>query len=348
MNFLIKKYNKNIFWITLFIIIAFFALIFSHTYPPFIAGFLLAYIFVPLIDLLSKYINRAFLSICFTLTLICTFIMALSSVLPKLTSYLLEIISNSPAYCHEFVSLMKTLEIPVSKELIDTVITEVQKYFDQRFMILASILGKIASQKTTILNVLTSLTTFPIAFFYFLKDWNRMSRAAYRIIPVRQKTNFLEITVLIRETLKNFFKGQFCIVIILSAYYSFFLYVIHIDNPVRVGILSGFASFIPFIGAMFSCFLVIFFNAKVFSITTFCFVLLIYTLGQLLEGYVLAPRFIGHRMGLHPLWILFSFLAGLELGGVIGIFLALPLASVIRSLAAFWASKFYESPQYKQ
>lgn len=350
MNFLIKKYNynKRAFWGSIFLILFGFLLVFSATCPPFIAGFLLAYLFVPLIDLLSQYLNRALLSLIFTLSLILIFSLALSSFLPKLTEYCIMIASDIPKYCNEFVLLMKAVDIPVPVDFVDCVNKEIQKFLDQRIAIVASILEQIALQKTTILNVITSMVTFPVAFFYFLKDWHRMSASVYKIIPLTQRKDFVEISVLIRETLKNFSQGQFCIVIILSAYYSFFLHIINIDNPLRVGILSGMASFIPLLGAMFSCFFVIFFNAKILTIAKLCLVLIIYTLGQLLEGYILAPNFIGHRTGLHPLWILFSFLAGLQLGGVIGILLALPLASVIRSLVAYALNKFYETPAYKQ
>jgi predicted PurR-regulated permease PerM len=74
----------------------------------------------------------------------------------------------------------------------------------------------------------------------------------------------------------------------------------------------------------------------------------VYFVGQFIEGYVLYPRLVGRKINLHPLWVLFSFFAGINLGGITGVLIAIPSAAVIRSLMEFAIKKFKSTQAYKQ
>ncbi len=66
-------------------------------------------------------------------------------------------------------------------------------------------------------------------------------------------------------------------------------------------------------------------------------VLVVFAIGQMLEGYVLVPRLVGEKIGLHPVAVIFAVLAGGELFGFLGVLLALPVASVVHGAAALRA-----------
>jgi predicted PurR-regulated permease PerM len=70
-------------------------------------------------------------------------------------------------------------------------------------------------------------------------------------------------------------------------------------------------------------------------------------IGHFLETYVLTPRLVGHRVGLHPLWILFALITGAKLMGFTGILIAVPLAAVIGVVTRFFLRQYRSSMLYK-
>jgi len=152
----------------------------------------------------------------------------------------------------------------------------------------------------------------------------------------------------IRKSLFSFIHAQCYVVAILSVYYAGVLFVLGIPNSLFLGILSGTFSFIPFIGALLAGFLIIFVSIPYFSLTTLCVFIIAYFIGQIFEGYILSPKFVGTGTGLHPLWILFSFFAGYQLLGVIGVLIAIPVIAIFRGIINLLLPQFHASQVYKQ
>ena len=72
----------------------------------------------------------------------------------------------------------------------------------------------------------------------------------------------------------------------------------------------------------------------------------IFFAGQFVEGNFIAPKVMGDSVGLHPLWIIFSLMAGGSLLGLVGMFLAVPVAASIGVLVNFAVSEYKKSPYY--
>jgi putative permease len=271
---------------------------------------------------------------------------------PRIKEYLFLITNHLPEYYDGLVLFLdrtfSTAEFVQYKQAIANLKLEIQQYLDQKGHILASIVGGIASKRDVITNFFSFFIIMPISFFYFLRDWNMLSDFICSAVPNRQRGVLIETSKIIRRTFGNFFHGQFYVVAILSAYYVLSLLAIDVDKYLFLGVISGLSSFIPFIGALFSLFLVILISLPTLTLVKVYIILGIYTVGQFFEGYVLTPRFVGKKTGLHPLWILFSFFAGVELLGAIGVLVAIPLAAVARNLIGFALSRFKSSQAYKQ
>jgi len=344
--------GRFIFWTAAISVIALFIYLFSNIYFPFTVGFALAYLCAPFVNLASKYINRSIISLILATGSLCVFILMGIEILPRLKDYLLLIAENSPTYYDRFMSFLdstfSSASLTAYESEISSIKLELQKYLDQKIHIFASIIGEIASRGETIANFFSFFVIMPISFFYFSRDWTRMVNFTYSCVPNRHRRTILEASSIVRMTFSNFFQGQFYVVLILSCYYSVSLFALGIENFILSGIMSGLFSFIPFIGALFSCALIIFVNIMTLTITNVCIMLAVYIIGQFIEGYILSPKFVGKKTGLHPLWILFSFFAGIELRGVLGVLLAIPVAAVIRNLMKFAINKFKSTQAYKQ
>ena len=72
----------------------------------------------------------------------------------------------------------------------------------------------------------------------------------------------------------------------------------------------------------------------------------VFLIGQALEGYVLSPKLVGAKVGLHPVWMMFALIAFGYLFGFVGLLVAIPLAATIGVLARFALRKYLESPIY--
>ena len=102
-------------------------------------------------------------------------------------------------------------------------------------------------------------------------------------------------------------------------YYSVTLSLSGLGFGFLIGILSGALSFIPFVGAIFGALASIGLAILQFwpdDMLRIAIIAGIYIVGQVLEGYILTPRLVGNRIGLHPVWVMFGVL-GHEIGGAI-------------------------------
>jgi predicted PurR-regulated permease PerM len=344
--------GKLVFWLVVLSLLLLFFYAFSGACFPFAAGFVLAYLCSPFVNSLSKYANRTLVCAVLAIGSVCVFVAAGAELLPRLREYLTFVANNAPFYYDRFVSFLDNtfsfVNVADHKPEIASLKFEIQRYLDKKIYIFASIVKEIASQRETITGFFSFFVIMPISFFYFLRDWNAMTSCVYGCVPSRQKSVVLEASGVVRKTLASFFRGQFYVVAILSVYYATALSVGGLGKYASLGVLSGLFSFVPFIGAMFSCVLVIFVSVPTLDLTKLYVILAVYAIGQFIEGYVLSPRFVGKRTGLHPLWILFSFFAGIQLGGIVGALAAIPLTAVVRNLLKLAIDKFRASQAYKR
>lgn len=332
--------------------ITLFFYIFSDISFPFIFGFVLAYLFAPAIRFSSKYCNRSFVSFVFVGLFIALFVIAGFVFLPKIKEYISYIADNLPTYYSDFLKfsdkLISSEDLLPYQDEIKSLKQELQKYSDQKLLIFTSVLREIVSKKNTITGWMSFCVIAPISLYYFARDWEELSKAVYEVIPKRQHELVKQIFSIIRRSFRRFFHAQFYVVAVLFAYYSVMLWGVGIDHSLLFGFFSGLLSFIPFIGAVISCFIVIFLSIASLTGTKVCVLGMIYGLGQLIEGYILSPKFVGKGTGLHPLWILFAFFAGFKLMGVIGVLISIPVTLMLRDLINFGIINYKSSQLYKQ
>lgn len=336
--------------------IALFFYVFSDVCVPFATGFILAYLFVPIINWLSRYLSRSLICALLSILFVSLVIVSVVTIIPTLKEYVIKLTENLPTYYENFVNFFDQSfdmqEIASYKdefnELKESLKKEIQQYANQKISIFKSILSELASQRSKIFGFFSALVIVPISFFYFARDWERFTGKIYDFIPVRQHQLVHEIFYVVRRASLKFFRAQFVVVAILSTYYSCLLSVIQIDHPLIFGTISGLLSFIPFIGAMLSLFIVIFFSIGCLTVTKFYLLIVTYLMGQFLEGYILSPKFVGNSTGLHPLWIFFAFFGGFSLAGTMGVLLAIPIITIIQELLNLYVTKFKASQVYKQ
>lgn len=198
-----------------------------------------------------------------------------------------------------------------------------------------------------VLSIVTTVLLAPVVLFYLLLDWQSLLARIEILIPRNWHARIMRLMHEVDAVLSEFLRGQILVMLLLALYYSSTLWFAGIPSAVSVGILTGLLIFIPYIGYFIGFALALILAGLQFEgFTPIMWVLIIYGIGQVLEGVLLTPWLVGHRIGLHPLAVLFALFAFGQLFGFVGVLLALPASAILlvalRELSRhYMASQFY-------
>jgi predicted PurR-regulated permease PerM len=188
----------------------------------------------------------------------------------------------------------------------------------------------------------------PVVAFYLLCDWKRMIATIDDWIPRSQLGVVRMLAREIDAAIAGFVRGQTGVCLILGAYYAVALTVAGLNFGLLIGLIAGLISFIPFVGSLTGLLLGAAVAAVQFAphYVPIIIVIAIFLVGQFLEGYVLAPKLVGERIGLHPVWLMFALFAFGYLFGFVGLLVAVPLSAAVGVLARFALHQYLASPLY--
>jgi predicted PurR-regulated permease PerM len=142
-------------------------------------------------------------------------------------------------------------------------------------------------------------------------------------------------------------RGQALCCLILALYYALTLSAVGLDLGLVVGIAAGTLSFIPYVGSITGAVTAI--GLAFAQFPTWhgvAWVGAVFVAGQILEGYVIYPRFLGDRVELPAVWVIFALFAGGAAFGFLGVMLAVPVAAAVGVLTRFWLRRYMTSPLY--
>ncbi|MEO8669436.1 MAG: AI-2E family transporter, partial [Bauldia sp.] len=146
-----------------------------------------------------------------------------------------------------------------------------------------------------------------------------------------------------------FVRGQGLTCLVLGLIYAAGLMIVGLNFGFLIGVGAGVLSFIPYFG-----FTIGFVVSIIVALVQFlpdglpiAGVVVVFVIGQTIEGYVLQPRLIGTRVGLHPVWLLFALFAFGLLFGFVGLLIAIPAAAAVGVLVRYALSRYLNSPIYR-
>ncbi len=196
-------------------------------------------------------------------------------------------------------------------------------------------------------NVLTLLIVTPVVAFYLLRDWPGMVRRIDSWLPHRYAGVLRAQAKEVDRILSAWLRGQAMCCFALVIFYAAGLSMVGLDLGLIVGMAAGLLSFIPYVGSIAGLFVATGLAMAQFSTWGgVALVVLVFVVGNILEGYVLYPRFLGDRVELHAVWVIFALFAGAATFGFLGVLLAVPVAATIGVLCRFWLRRYLESPLY--
>jgi predicted PurR-regulated permease PerM len=212
---------------------------------------------------------------------------------------------------------------------------------------LATALTSVTGAGFAIFNVLTLAVVTPVVGFYLLRDWPRVIAMVDSWLPHRYVDVIRAQAREIDRILSAWVRGQALCCVILALYYASALTVAGLDLGLIVGMAAGLLSFIPYVGSITGGVTAVGLALAQFPHWRGVIVVgAVLVVGQILEGYVIYPRFLGDRVELPAVWVIFALFAGGAAFGFLGVMLAVPIAATIGVLCRFWLRRYLASPLY--
>jgi predicted PurR-regulated permease PerM len=213
-------------------------------------------------------------------------------------------------------------------------------------ILLSTVTGLIGGS-FAIFNLLSLAVVTPVVGFYLLRDWPRVTGMIDSWLPYRYRDVIRAQAREVDRILSAWVRGQALCCLLLALYYAASLTIAGLDLGLIVGLMAGLLSFIPYVGSITGGLTAIGLALAQFAhwrgVAVVGGVLVV---GQILEGYVIYPRFLGDRVELPAVWVIFALFAGGAAFGFLGVMLAVPVAATIGVLARFWLRRYLASPLY--
>lgn len=328
----------------------------AEIFTPFLAAFILAYILRPAFLWLEGRRLPApaaagltvILGLGVFMAILSLFVGLLRTEIPLIKAQLPDWIANTQAWLGpklaelhlnvDWGALKTTASQKISTHISDNADSLMTTTFETVLMSGSSV---IAGFVNSILIV--------FVMFYLLMDWDHFFGLVKKIVPVRAQETVHHLAMHTDGLLSQYLNGMVIVISIMSAFYSIGLSIIGIKGAVALGIFTALMIVIPYIGITLGFSLAILSALLQFGPQhEIIGVLVLYGLGQFLEGFVLTPRLVGERIGLHPVAVLFALLLFGKLFGFFGVLLALPISAVSLVLVQYIWSVYTQSSWYQK
>lgn len=313
---------------------------------PFVAAALLAYLGDPLVDRLQKLRLGRTPAVALVFVLLFVLLISLLALVgPLIKAQVAVLAKQVPVYVRwleghflpriiDFLGIEKgDTELGLAAFLADN--------WQRASGYAGNALATVSRGGGLIVTSIINLFLVPVVTFYLLRDWDEIVQRAAALVPDQRQT---QVFALVRESdkvLGAFLRGQLLVMLGLAVIYTSGLALLGLDNALAIGVVAGLVSFVPYLGLFVGIVLAgLAAIVQTGSILTVALVVLVFVIGQMVEGMFLTPRLVGNRIGLHPVLVIFAVMAGGQLFGFFGILLALPLAAVV-SVATRFAYRHY-------
>ena len=322
---------------------------------PFVVAAVLAYALTPVVDWVDglargrvpRVVAVLLVELLF-LTLVLALLLLIVPILAKEVPLLREQLPVLAAKLNDWLRpLLADLGLKVSLD-VASIRGFVLKYLNANFEdALGSVLASARIGGSVALAVIGNAVLIPVVLFYLLMEWRRFVALALAMVPLRLLDAYQSFTNEADTVLGQYLRGQLLVMLALAVFYSVGLALFGLDLALPIGIFTGLAVFIPYLGFGVGLILALLAGLLQFaSVKALVMVAMVYGAGQALESFYLTPRLVGERIGLHPLAVIFALLAFGQLFGFVGVLVALPASAVVLVAARRLRSRYLTSRLY--
>ena len=296
-----------------------------------------AYLIYPVVRLFSRRMPRWLAIVCVYAILLVVIGSLFSFIGPRLAA-------EARAFAVDFPRLMQQTQewiLNANTTVLSAIPLEARETVLQMFNAAGTSLqkagGVIAGQALSILlgfaSMAAALVIIPILAFYILLDTERVRSGFFRLIPAAAQPMALSILQDIDNVLGGFIRGQIIVAASVAVLITIILLILQIKYALLIGVFAGAVDIIPYLGAIAGAI-----PAVIIALITHGFgwallVVAAFVVVNQVEGHIIVPNVVGQRVGLPPFMVIVAILIGAELGGILGMFVAVPIGAIIKALA---------------
>ncbi len=332
---------------------------------PFLFSALLAYMADPIVNRLERMNMRREIAVSVVfLAVLLIFAGVLLLIIPVLVREIIDLFNRLPGYAERLQEnfqpwIEEYLDVQIDTETFDA--ARIRELLEENFESIAkasrATWSYLSESGARFIIWITGIFLIPLVTFYLMRDWHRALDAIRDVLPRKIEPVVVRLARDCDEALGGFLRGQLLVMLGQGLIYAIGLWLIGLNNGLAIGAIAGLVSFVPYLGAIIGVSLAVI-TALIQDTASFglgvesrlVFLLLVgavFTVGQLVESFLLTPNLIGDRIGMHPVLVIFTVLAGGFLFGFIGVLLALPVAAAGTVLVRFFylnykASRIYD------
>jgi len=348
--------NRWRFWVGAAIVFLLVLWLLNDILLPFVVGAVVAYFFDPVVARLQRAgLSRTWATATVTVLAALITIGTAMAILPPLFGQIEGLIAKAPQYTVQAVARLQPMIEPVRSKLglpelsLQELQTEATQWAGQALGLVGAIASRVAQRGVAVINVLGLLFLTPVVTFYLLRDWPKVLAAIDSALPLDHAHTIRTVAHEANAAVAGYVRGQALVCLCLGSIYGIGLQVVGLQFGFVIGLIAGLISFIPFVGTLVGATLSIGMALAQFppDWLSVIKVAVVFLIGHLLEGNVLAPKLVGDRVGLHPVWIMFALLAGGALFGFVGVLIAVPVAAVAGVLVRHLIGRYRDSQYYR-
>lgn len=316
---------------------------------PFILGGAIAYFLDPVADRLERMgCSRALATGIITIFGVLIFVVGVLLIVPSLISQAVALFEIAPQLFNDLQEFL-TRRFPSLLDQESTIrqsLGRVGEIVQERG---GELLQTLLSSAQGIINIVILFVIVPVVAVYMLLDWDNMIARIDDLLPRDHAPTIRHLASEIDKTLSAFVRGMGSVCLALGTYYAIALMLVGLQFGLIVGFIAGLVTFIPYVGALLGGALAIGLGLFQFwgDWVSLGLIAVIFVIGQVIEGNVLTPRWVGSSVGLHPVWLLLALSVFGALFGFVGMLVAVPVAAALGVLARFFTRQYMAGRLYR-
>ena len=303
----------------------------SSIITPIIVAYIFYYMLNPLVNFFSKKISRFSASLLAILVGVITVLVVIIGVVPIIVEQTQNLITAMPRYIEIVKGYLEEYSdnayVQVVVEYVNTNLN-VSKISERLISIATSVAQGVVSSISSTASV---LVTMPFVLFFLLKDASQFNKFVISLLPKKFEKPVAETIDEIDDKVGSYIQGQMlvslCIGVMLFIGYN----VIGLHYAFSLATIAAFLSIVPYLGpaiAITPAMLVAASTSWVMVVK----MLVVWGVVQFLEGNIISPNIMGRSMNMHPLTVIFVILIGVNISGVVGAILGIPVYSILKVL----------------
>lgn len=341
------------FWVAVLVVLIAALWLLSDILMPFVAGMALAYLFDPLARRMVRLgVGRTAAALIIIALFVVAFVLLVILIVPLLGAELSAFIERIPGYVTRLQALVTDPNRPWLSKIVGERLPDASKSASilvaQGANWLAAFVASLWSGGKALISLFSLLVITPVVAFYLLCNWDRMIEAIDGAVPLPHRETVRGLAREMDQAIAAFVRGQAGVCLILGTFYAAGLMLVGLNFGFLIGFVAGLLGFIPYVGSLTGLLVAVAVAVAQFWPEWMPIVVVagIFIVGQALEGNVLMPKLVGEKVGLHPVWLMFSLLAFGYLFGFAWLMVAVPLAAAVGVLVRFALRQYLASPFY--